>query len=144
MRKDIMVRKSKGGYRQPTPSRKNAVSGPGALSQRTDGNQPVMRLPNADYGESAAYEAQQQAAPLGDGGGANMPMPLANAPIPDVFGPTERPGLPLTDGAPLGAGASPVKGNINDDETILLNEMISRNPHPILLQLLHSRPWYDE
>ena len=136
-------KRGRGGYRKPTPNRKNAVSGPGALSQRTDGAQPVMRLPDAKYGESQAFERQQQAAPLGDSGGANAPMPLSNMPNPDVFGATERPNEVITDGAPLGPGASPVQGDINEDETILLNEMIGRNPHPILLQLLHSRPWSD-
>jgi len=136
-------KRGRGGYRKPTPNRKNAVSGPGALSQRTDGAQPIMRLPNAKYGESRDYENQQVAAKLGDSGGANMPMPLTNVPNPDVFGATERPDQVITDGAPLGPGASPVQGDINEDETILLNEMIGRNPHPILLQLLHSRPWVD-
>ena len=39
-----------GGYRRPTnPS---PVSGPGALSRRTDGQQPTQDLPNAKYGVS--------------------------------------------------------------------------------------------
>ena len=100
-------KRGRGGYRRPTPTNKNAVSGPGALSQRTDGTQPVMRGQDMAYGESGAYQAQQQA-------------------------------------APLGAGTSPTRGDINEDETILMNEMIKRNPHPILLQLMNARPWYNE
>ena len=137
-------KRGRGGYRRPTPTNKNAVSGPGALSQRTDGTQPVMRGQDMAYGESGAYQAQQQAAPLGDSGGANMPMPLANVPNPDVFGPSEKPDQVITEGAPLGAGTSPTRGDINEDETILMNEMIKRNPHPILLQLMNARPWYNE
>ena len=72
-------KRGRGGYRRPTPTNKNAVSGPGALSQRTDGAQPVMRLPNAGYGESKAFEEQQQAAPLGDSGGAGAPNLIAPA-----------------------------------------------------------------
>ena len=140
----MVKKRGRGGYRKPTPTRKNAVSGPGALSQRVDGAQPIMRLPNAGYGESRDYENQQIAAKLGDSGGANMPMPLANVPNPDVFGATEKPNQVITEGAPLGAGTSPSRGDINEDETILMNEMIKRNPHPILLQLINARPWYNE
>ncbi len=57
--------RSRGGYRKPTPNRKNAVSGPGALSQRTDGAQPIMRGEDMAYGESAAFQQQQQGAPGG-------------------------------------------------------------------------------
>ena len=139
MRKEIMVRKSnKGGYRQPTPSRKNAVSGPGALSQRTDGNQPVMRLPNADYGESQAFVQQQQGAPLGDSGGANAPFPLPEAAGPDVFGGTDFPDQPVTQGIPMGEGAGPSR-DIANNVDILLSAMYQVNPHPVILQLLNSR-----
>jgi len=40
------------------------VSGPGKFSQRTDKNQPKTDIPNADYGEQAAYQAQQSGAPM--------------------------------------------------------------------------------
>ena len=42
-----------------------AVSGPGALSQRTDGKQPVMALPNAKYGENKDFQAVESGAPMG-------------------------------------------------------------------------------
>ena len=51
-----------GGYRRPTNPA--PVSGPGALSRRTDGRQPTRSLPNAKYGENAAFEAAQGAAPM--------------------------------------------------------------------------------
>ena len=45
-------KRTRGGYRKPqNPA---AVSGPGALSKRTDGKQPVVRVPDVPYGEQAA------------------------------------------------------------------------------------------
>jgi len=87
----------------------NQVSGPGPLSKRTDiGDvQKVQDLPNADYGEQQAYQAQQAGAPLaadsgqappGSGGG----NPGAN--VTPMGAPTQRPGEPVTAGANSGAG----------------------------------------
>lgn len=50
------------------------VSGPGKFSQRTDIGQPKQDIPNADYGEQKAYQAQQSGAPM------------ASAPSVDVTG----------------------------------------------------------
>jgi hypothetical protein len=47
----------------PTPAR---VSGPGALSQRTDGGQPLRHIADAKYGEDKANIEQQKMAPLGN------------------------------------------------------------------------------
>ena len=60
-------KRSRGGYRQP--NKPAAVSGPGALSARTDGGagsstQPIRRIPGQQYGEGKALVEQQQAAPL--------------------------------------------------------------------------------
>ena len=134
-------KRGRGGYRQPTPSRKNAVSGPGALSQRTDGAQPVMRLPNAKYGESQAFEQQQQGAPLGDSGGANSPMPMAGpgGGAPNIFGGTENPGQPITEGVPVGDGSTPPTNDLYDDVDILLSALYSVNPHPVIAELINTR-----
>lgn len=81
----------------------NQVSGPGALSKRTDiGDvQKTQDLPNADYGEQQAYQAQQQGAPMaGDSGQAPSGGPSV---IPMSAG-TQRPGEPVTSGAASGAG----------------------------------------
>lgn len=91
-----------GGYRRP--NNPAPVSGPGALSQRTDGgpgsNQPVRDLPNAKYGENAAFRGAQQAAPMSGG------MPDLSGIVP--FGaPTQRPDEPLTAGLPTGQGGGP-------------------------------------
>ena len=142
MRILMAKKRGRGGYRRPTPTNKNAVSGPGALSQRTDGAQPVMRLPNAGYGESKAFEEQQQAAPLGDSGGAgapNLAAPATPVAPPNVFGATERPDEPATAGAPIGPGYTPPTQNLYDDVDVLLSALYSVNPHPVILELINTR-----
>lgn len=113
-----MPRTAKGGPR--TPAKPAAVSGPGALSQRTDGGagQPIRPAPAASYGDRVASIAQQKAAPMRSGGtAAPAPQPpaggtsapagpsAAQRPV-DVFGPSQRPGEPLTAGVPIGAGSA--------------------------------------
>ena len=104
-------KRSRGGYRQP--SKPAAVSGPGALSARTDGGpgsakQPVQRIPGVDYGEQKALTEQQQAAPLPK---ATMPQaqPSVARPMPqmDIFAETQRPSEPVTAGLPFGPGINP-------------------------------------
>lgn len=89
----------------PTPP----VSGPGALSRRTDRSpaQAMRDLPNADYGENATFTDLQRGAPLaqsfGPEGGAPPGAGAAGSVIP--FGaPSLMTGTPVTDGAALGAG----------------------------------------
>lgn len=86
-----------GGYRAPgSPA---PVSGPGAYSRRTDG-QPTSSLPNAKYGEGAAFEAQQQAAPMSASGPDLSGLVPMNAP-------SNRPDEPITAGMPGGPGPGP-------------------------------------
>lgn len=107
-----------------TPAR---VSGPGALSQRTDNGQPLRHMANAKYGEDKAFIAQQKAAPLADG--PDRPSPVAVQPggmsgmggpsagggqvagpppeLTPLSAPTTRPGEPVTSGAALGPGPGP-------------------------------------
>jgi hypothetical protein len=98
-----------GGLRRP--ANPAPVSGPGALSRRTDGKQPMMDLPNAKYGENAAYRAAESAAPMsqstppGQGTAPPTGPDLSNV-IP--FGaPSARPDEPVTAGLPGGPGAGP-------------------------------------
>ena len=81
------------------PSNPAMVSGPGALSQRTDGGptQPVVDLPDAGYGEQAEFQAIQSGADMA--GMAPMPPPTPLA------APTAQPNTPITDGMPFGPGA---------------------------------------
>ncbi len=101
-----------GGYRRP--ANPAPVSGPGAHSKRTDGKQPVMALPNADYGDGQAFQQLQSGAPLPQ---ATLSGPPPAAPAPQITplgAPTQQPGTPVTDGAQYGAGAGPSALGIQD------------------------------
>jgi hypothetical protein len=94
-----------GGYRRP--SNPAPVSGPGAHSKRTDGRAQMMDLPDAQYGEGAAFQEIQQGAPLG--GGASPAAALPSAPSRPIVGlgePTMMPDTPVTAGAEYGPGPS--------------------------------------
>ena len=86
-----------GGYRKPeNPA---PVSGPGALSQRTDGgpSQPATYIPGLPYGEGQATYDQQTAAPM-----ASAQEPMAE--ITPLMAPSQRPNEPITAGVNTGAG----------------------------------------
>jgi hypothetical protein len=94
---------ARGGYREP--AHPAPVSGPGALSQRTDGGQGVRRLPDAKYGESAQFEQDQAGAPM------------AGAQVTPFDAPTARPNEPVTAGAEMGAGMGPQQAGIQTNLT---------------------------
>ncbi len=86
-----------GGYQRP--ANPAPVSGPGALARRTDGvqgEQTVAELPDAQYGEAAAFRESQQQAPLAASQPATPTVPFG--------APTQKPGEPVTSGIDLGAG----------------------------------------
>ena len=98
----------------PDPS---VVSGPGALSKRTDlpPSQGAKRLPNAAYGEQQQFQADQAGAPM-----AKAENPLAN--VVPLNAPTQRPDEPVTAGVDAGPGPgreilgikSPVDSQVED------------------------------
>lgn len=99
---------ARGGYRQPgNPA---PVSGPGALSKRTDGGpgQPVRTPSGGAYGDRQALDQMQQAAPLSasPGGDVGSPQPAADvsANVVGLDAPTQMPDTPVTAGAPSGEG----------------------------------------
>ncbi len=89
-----------GGYRKP--NNPAPVSGPGSLSQRTDGGptQPATYIPGLPQGEGQATYDQQVAAPMmgavkmEDIEGANVTT--------DLSAPTEFPNEPIHHGASWG------------------------------------------
>ena len=124
-----------GGYRQP--SNPAQVSGPGALSQRTDG-QPMRDLPDARYGENAQFRADQQGAPLasassvtGGGGGIDLSQ------IVGLGEASTQPGTPVTDGAAMGAGAGPEALGLPRDD--LQEEAQALKKYlPVMIQIADS------
>lgn len=103
---------ARGGYRQP--ANPAPVSGPGALSQRTDGGpgkQPVRAPSGGAYGDRQNLEQLQQAAPVAasPGGDVGTPQPVAD-PRAGLVGfdqPSQQPDTPVTAGAASGDGPGP-------------------------------------
>lgn len=96
-----------GGYRRP--AHPAAASGPGRLSQRTDGRQPVRDLPDAKYGEQQAFQEAQQGAPMAEsagglaaqGGAPTLPDLSSIVPMDAA---SQMPEQPITAGLPMGEG----------------------------------------
>ena len=132
-------RSNRGGYRQP--SKPAAVATPQG-GQRTDGGpgskkQPIRRIPGQEYGKGQQLVKQQQAAPLPNTQGLSVPSQAGMpAQRPNVFGPTDRPSEPVTEGVPVGDGSFPIEGN--SDTNIFLAALYSVNPHPAIAELLNS------
>lgn len=87
-----------GGYRKPTNPA--PVSGPGSLSQRTDGGptQPASYIPGLPYGQGQETYSNQVAVKM-----AGNPVPQMDLPTA-LLAPTERPNEPVTAGIDRGAG----------------------------------------
>lgn len=85
-----------GGYRPP--ANPAPVSGPGALSQRTDVQAP-MPMTGGPYGEAQEMQQIQSGAPMM----AEPDAPSAPAPT-GLFAPPEDPNEPVTAGMPFGDG----------------------------------------
>lgn len=87
----------RGGYQRP--ANPAPVSGPGALSARTDGGpadkQPVRPLPNAKYGEGAEFAEAEAGAPMRE---QQMPQVIP------LDAPSGMPDVPVTAGADAGDG----------------------------------------
>jgi len=127
-------KRSRGGYREP--SKPAAVSGPGALSARTDGGagsktQPIRRIPGQAYGEGQALVEQQQSAPLPVARKTQQPTRL------NIFAPTERPAEPITEGAMLGPGSPPAQA-IDEDANMLLAAMYQVFPSSLISELINQ------
>jgi hypothetical protein len=103
-----------GGSR--TPNSPAAVSGPGALSRRTDGGpqQQTSPMTGMGYGENADFNEMQQAAPLAASRSAKSPAvkqrqakttgKQAAIMATPIFAPTTRPDEPVTAGSDVGPG----------------------------------------
>lgn len=112
-----------GGPRtQRTNTQAKPVSGPGALSQRTD---MVNSDPNV-YGDRKETKEIMSGAPMAKA----QPVPTP-PPVVGLFDPTQNPNEPVTTGNPMGEGAGP---------EILNLPARTFNPSQILTRLSQSDP----
>jgi hypothetical protein len=111
-----------GGPRtQRTNTSAKPVSGPGALSQRTD---MVNSDPNV-YGDRKATEELMSSAPMAK----QQQVPQLN--VTGLFAPTEMPNEPVTAGSPLGAGPGMEALNLparNFNPTQILSRLAESDP----------------
>jgi hypothetical protein len=112
---------------QRTPAHPAPVSGPGALSRRTDGgptSQPPMVANGGPYGSRQEMESIQSGSPLQGGGGGNT-APAGPTPADMIpFGaPTTNPGEPVTAGADAGPGISSQAAGITSDSDATLQQL---------------------
>ena len=90
----------RGGYKKP--NNPAPVSGPGALSQRTDGGptQPATYIPGLPYGQGQETYNNQVAAPM-----AGDPIPQSSlGDITPLFAPSSRKNEVITSGVDIGDG----------------------------------------
>lgn len=118
-----------GGYRKPeNPA---PMSGPGALSQRTDGGpaQGAKYISGLPYGQGQETYNQQTSAPM-SGGSPMPPAPEVEMPTP-LFAPTMRTNEPVTSGVDVGDGVG----------SMALGAMPSQEP--TVLSILRNIAQYD-
>ena len=135
-----------GGKR--TPSNPAPVSGPGQLSQRTDGGPQQVQadMSGMPYGENAEFNTMQSMAPMSASPSARSPRASARQAksmgggmsATPLFAPTQRPDEPVTAGAPFGPGDGPVvqqpagRPNLSS----LYSRMAMEDPNDDVLTLL--------
>lgn len=120
---------ARGGYRKP--NNPAPVSGPGALSRRTDGGagskQAMKEIRTGKYGESKALMEQQQGAPMAGNPTPNPMVASVPSPVPAIAGlmdPTQRPNEPVTAGMPFGAGSSALPIAANNARTNIVEKYL--------------------
>lgn len=114
-----------GGKR--TPGNPAPVSGPGQLSQRTDGGPQQVQtdVSGMPYGENQELEELQSAAPMSASPTARSPRARSRQAsragraaggmgASPLMAPTQRPDEPVTAGAPVGPGAGPVRNQMEN------------------------------
>lgn len=102
---------------QRTPANPAPVSGPGALSQRTDGGPtapPPMRG-DGSYGDSADMQSIESGAAMRGGPSTGTMIPFG--------APTQNPQEPVTAGAAAGPGIGPQAAGIQNDTDATLDQL---------------------
>lgn len=91
-----------GGYRKP--ENVATYSGPGALSQRTDGNPMLQQTGGGEYGETQAIQGLASETGSAPSAAASAGFTPSVAPPTSLGEPTAWPDVPVTDGAAAGEG----------------------------------------
>lgn len=124
---------NRGGPR--TPANPAPVSGPGALSRRTDGGpqQTAYDMGGLPYGQNQDFMQLQQSAPMAATPGPSNTAPLAGPPQPPVTfgGPTQNPAQPLTAGNPQGPGPGPEALAMNQAQSPTLQTFAAIMPQMV-------------
>ena len=110
---------NRGGYRKPeNPA---PMSGPGALSQRTDGGpaQGAKYISGLPYGQGQETYNQQTAAPMA--AGQAMPSAPTLPPMLSLNDETQRPDEPLTAGIDIGEGPGSEVMNVSNRSQSLVD-----------------------
>jgi hypothetical protein len=138
-----------GGYRRPTNPA--PVSGPGQLSQRTDGGPQQVQadMSGMPYGENAEFNTMQSMAPMSASPSARSPRASTRSAksagggmsATPLFAPTQRPDEPVTAGAPFGPGDGPMGINSNTGLTpgalaSTVRKMVAADPTGDSMRLL--------
>lgn len=138
-----------GGKR--TPGNPAPVSGPGQLSQRTDGGpqQVLSDVSGLAYGENQGLEDLQSAAPL-NASGQTTARATRRAPsrrgggraggmgVSPLMSPTQRPDEPVTAGAPIGPGSGPTVSDLPNQGQLAntVRKMVAADPTGDSMRLL--------
>lgn len=134
-----------GGMR--TPANPAPVSGPGALSQRTDG-QPARYASGMPYGDGQDFYDIQTSAPMASTDNVAAGKRVARrssqsvagtAPVTPLFAPTERPEEPVTAGAAMGPGPGPMPDQTMGSVTEILARTRMSDPNVEYLRELAAR-----
>jgi hypothetical protein len=117
------------------------VSGPGKFSERTDKavSEANRSLPDAGYGEQAAYKEQQSGAAMAQSGGVDFASLFGDpaSRVTPLSEPTTMPGTPVTDGAALGAGAGMEALGLADQKAEDLQSLV---PYLPVLEFMANQP----
>lgn len=125
-----------GGYQAPTNPA--VVSGPGALSKRTDGSpsQPATYISGLPYGEGEATYNQQTAAPMAK---VEEVAPQPMKPVVGLNEPTQFPNEPISFGADWGDGPG-LRAVVNQGPSLLQTvEKAMQYDNTGLMEFLYNR-----
>lgn len=125
---------ARGGRR--VPENPAPVSGPGALSARTDGpSQPVRSFPAQFHGQRQQLAELQSAAPMEGGGTGASSSGQPEAPVlPPGVTPSGILGPTMLPSEPVDAGVRPRRA-IPDNPDALLDAIYAAYPHPDIAAL---------